>query len=86
MFCQRALLFSAVMCTKESTTTFPSFTKKVTVYTEIYTNNCVGCMGKFHIFSCCVLIWVQIKRHVLNGFPDSGSPPVTFEILFVFSE
>ena len=44
-------------------------------------NNCVGCMEKFLIFSCCVLIGVQIKRHILNGFPDSGGPP-GFKLLF----
>ena len=28
-------------------------------------------------YFCCALIGVQIKRHVLNGFSDSGSLPAT---------
>ena len=47
------------------------------MYMEINANNSVGCVGKFSIFFCCALIEVQIKCHVLNGFPDSGGPPAS---------
>ena len=40
--------------------------------TRIYTRITVlVAWENFAFFSCCALIGVQIKRHVLNGFPDS---------------
>ena len=57
------------------------------VHEELYTNIFVSCMGKFCNFILVYVNWGANKHHVLNGFSDSGGPPVSkHPFIFVINE